>query len=57
MIGLVRYGFLGYTEASIALSLLFLTAATAALFRVQPAPLLARLQAARLARLAWRPEI
>ncbi len=34
MINLVRYGFLGYTEASIALSLLALTAATAALFAV-----------------------
>jgi ABC-2 type transport system permease protein len=32
MINLVRYGFLGYTEASIALSLLALTAATTALF-------------------------
>ncbi|HEX3325130.1 MAG TPA: ABC transporter permease [Solirubrobacterales bacterium] len=32
MIGLVRYGFLGYTETSIALSLLALTAATATLF-------------------------
>jgi ABC-2 type transport system permease protein len=32
MIGLVRYGFLGYTEFSVALSMLFLTAATAALF-------------------------
>ena len=32
MIGLVRYGFLGYTETSIALSLLALTAATGALF-------------------------
>ena len=32
MINLVRYGFLGYTEANIALSLLALTAATAALF-------------------------
>lgn len=32
MIGLVRYGFLGYSEASVALSLLALTAATAALF-------------------------
>ncbi|MGC2049300.1 MAG: ABC transporter permease [Gallionella sp.] len=31
MIGLVRYGFLGYTETSIALSLLLLTAATVAL--------------------------
>jgi ABC-2 type transport system permease protein len=34
MIGLVRYGFLGYSEASIALSLGFLTLATAALFAV-----------------------
>ncbi len=34
MINLVRYGFLGYSEASIALSLLALTAATAALFAV-----------------------
>ena len=32
MINLVRYGCVGYTEASIALSLLALTAATAALF-------------------------
>ena len=32
VIGLVRYGFLGYSEASVALSLLALTAATAALF-------------------------
>jgi ABC-2 type transport system permease protein len=32
MINLVRYGFLGYSEASIALSLLALSAATAALF-------------------------
>jgi len=34
MINLVRYGFVGYTEVSIALSLLALTAATAALFFV-----------------------
>lgn len=34
MIGLVRYGFLGYSETSIALSLLFLTAAALALFAV-----------------------
>ncbi len=34
MIGLVRYGFLGFTEESVALSLLFLTAATAMLFAV-----------------------
>ncbi len=34
MINLVRYGFLGYSEASVALSLLALTAATAALFAV-----------------------
>jgi ABC-2 type transport system permease protein len=32
MISLVRYGFVGYAETSIALSLLLLTAATAALF-------------------------
>ena len=32
MINLVRYGFVGYTEVSIPLSLLALTAATAALF-------------------------
>jgi ABC-2 type transport system permease protein len=32
MIGLVRYGFLGYSETNIALSLIFLTAATGALF-------------------------
>ena len=32
MISLVRYGFLGYSETNIALSLLFLTAATGALF-------------------------
>ena len=32
MIGLVRYGFLGYSETNIPLSLLFLTAATTALF-------------------------
>ena len=32
MINLVRYGFLGYTEASIALSLLALAGATVALF-------------------------
>ena len=34
MINLVRYGFLGYTEANVALSLVVLTAATAALFAV-----------------------
>jgi ABC-2 type transport system permease protein len=34
MINLVRYGFLGYSEASVALSLLALTAATALLFAV-----------------------
>ena len=34
MINLVRYGFLGYSEASIALSMLALAAATAALFFV-----------------------
>jgi len=34
MIGLVRYGFLGYSETNIALSLLFLIAAASALFAV-----------------------
>jgi len=34
MINLVRYGFVGFTEVSVALSLLALTAATAALFLV-----------------------
>jgi ABC-2 type transport system permease protein len=34
MINLVRYGFVGYSEVSVALSLLALTAATAALFAV-----------------------
>jgi ABC-2 type transport system permease protein len=34
MIALVRYGFLGYAETSVALSLLCLTVATAALFAV-----------------------
>ncbi len=32
MIGLVRYGFLGYTEVNVAISLIVLTGATAALF-------------------------
>jgi ABC-2 type transport system permease protein len=34
MINLVRYGFLGYSEANIALSLLFLTVACAVAFAV-----------------------
>ena len=34
MIGLVRYGFLGYSETNIALSLLFLTVAASVLFAV-----------------------
>jgi ABC-2 type transport system permease protein len=34
MINLVRYGFVGYTEVNIWLSLLALTAATGALFLV-----------------------
>ena len=34
MINLVRYGFVGFTEVSVALSLLALTAATAALFMI-----------------------
>ena len=32
MIGLVRYGFLGFSDTNVALSLAFLTAATLALF-------------------------
>ena len=32
MINLVRYGFLGYTEANVAMSLAILSAATLALF-------------------------
>jgi ABC-2 type transport system permease protein len=34
MIGLVRYGFLGYSDQSVALSLLLLTAAAGTLFAV-----------------------
>ncbi len=34
MIGLIRYGFLGFSEASVAVALVALTAATAALFAV-----------------------
>ena len=34
MINLVRYGFVGFTEVSIPLSLLALTAATAGLFAI-----------------------
>jgi ABC-2 type transport system permease protein len=34
MINLVRYGFVGFTEVSVAASLLALTAATVALFAV-----------------------
>ena len=34
MIGLVRYGFLGYTETNIALSLSFLVVAVSVLFAV-----------------------
>ena len=49
MINLVRYGFVGYTEVSIPLSLLALTAGHRGALRRQPAPLLARLQAARVA--------
>ena len=48
MITLVRYGFVGYTEVSIPLSLLALTAATAALFAVNLRLFSQRLQAARL---------
>ena len=48
MINLVRYGFLGYTEANIALSLALLTLATAALFAVNLRLFSTRLQAARM---------
>jgi len=34
MINLIRYGFVGFTEVSIPLSLLALTVATAALFAI-----------------------
>ncbi len=34
MIGLVRYGFLGYSEANVAMLLTFLSVATLALFAV-----------------------
>jgi ABC-2 type transport system permease protein len=34
MIGLVRYGFLGYSDTSVALSLLFLFTAAAILFTI-----------------------
>ena len=48
MIGLVRYGFLGYTEANIALSLALAHAGDRGAVRAQPAPVRPRLQAARL---------
>ena len=48
MINLVRYGFLDYTEASVPLSLLALTGATAALFVGEPTPIHPRLQTPRL---------
>ena len=40
MINLVRYGFVGFSEVSVALSLLALTAATAVALHRQPAPFL-----------------
>ena len=49
MISLVRYGFVGFTEVSIPLSLLALTAGDRGALPGQPAPLPERLQAARLA--------
>ena len=49
MINLVRYGFVGFTEVSIALSLLALTAATAALFAVNLRLFSRGLPAARVA--------
>ena len=50
MISLIRYGFVGYTEVSIPLSLLALAAATAALFAFNLRLFNRRLQAARVAR-------
>ena len=52
MINLVRYGFVGFTEVSIPLSLLALTAATAALFLVNLRLFSQRLPPARVARLS-----
>ena len=49
MINLVRYGFLGYTEANVALSLGLLSLATLALFALNQRLFVTRLQAARLA--------
>ena len=48
MIGLVRYGFLGYTEANIALSLLLPHGGDGGAVRGQPAAVQPRLQAAGL---------
>ncbi len=48
MIGLIRYGFLGYEETNIALSLLLPHARDAGALRAQPEPVQAGLQAARL---------
>ena len=48
MIGLVRYGFLGYADTSVALSLLALTAAARGAVRGQLPAVRARLQAASL---------
>ena len=48
MINLVRYGFLGYTEANIALSLALPHARDAALFAVNYRLFARRLQAPRL---------
>ena len=50
MIGLVRYGFLGYSEANVALSLALLTLATLRAVRAQPPAVREGLQAARLGR-------
>ena len=54
MIALVRYGFLGYAEANVALSLLFLTLATAALFAFNLRLFSKGLQAAGLGQLLLR---
>ena len=54
MINLVRYGFVGYTEVSIPLSMLALVAATGALFAVNLRLFSDRLQAARVAHASGR---
>ena len=56
MINLVRYGFLGYTEANVALSLGVLTARHRRAVRGEPAPVPDRLQAARVTDFLVKPQ-